>query len=154
MKIRTKNLFWGINDISLCQNKEQNFAFDEFKQKGPVTVTGKADRYEGAIYMKLNINTPASFVCHRCAEEYDISLKTTANVTLGWKEKKTWQGEDDFFQFINEEQEEIDLTEIVRESIVLSLPIKSLCNENCKGLCFECGKNLNKENCNCNTEKN
>ena len=46
----------------------------------------------------------------------------------------------------------IDITEIVENSIISTLPIKRLCSKNCKGLCQSCGANLNKEACNCNNE--
>jgi uncharacterized protein len=44
---------------------------------------------------------------------------------------------------------EIDLDEAVREQIYFSLPMKSLCREDCSGLCTFCGANLNKEECKC-----
>jgi uncharacterized protein len=47
---------------------------------------------------------------------------------------------------------EIDLDEIVREQIYFSLPMKSLCREDCSGLCPLCGANLNKEECKCRRE--
>ena len=43
-----------------------------------------------------------------------------------------------------------DITEIVRDTFLASLPIQNLCREDCKGLCPICGKNLNEENCKCN----
>lgn len=41
------------------------------------------------------------------------------------------------------------LEDVVREQVFLSLPARSLCGEDCKGLCPRCGKNLNSESCNC-----
>jgi len=43
----------------------------------------------------------------------------------------------------------IDLTEVVREQIVLDLPIQAFCSEDCKGLCATCGVNLNLIDCKC-----
>ena len=43
----------------------------------------------------------------------------------------------------------VDLNEMIREQIYLSLPMKSLCREDCSGLCPDCGINLNKERCKC-----
>ena len=45
--------------------------------------------------------------------------------------------------------EKIDLTDLVREQILLDLPTQILCREDCKGLCQKCGANLNEVNCNC-----
>ncbi|MBM4294554.1 MAG: DUF177 domain-containing protein, partial [Deltaproteobacteria bacterium] len=45
--------------------------------------------------------------------------------------------------------ENIDLQGIVREQIILSMPLKPLCHEDCRGLCPGCGANLNREACTC-----
>ncbi len=50
--------------------------------------------------------------------------------------------------------ETIDLTEGVVEDILLGLPLKVLCSEDCKGLCPQCGTNLNIEECACKTRPN
>jgi uncharacterized protein len=46
----------------------------------------------------------------------------------------------------------LDLTEALREQIVLDLPMRSLCRPDCRGLCIECGKNLNEGPCGCVVE--
>ncbi|NLB55997.1 MAG: DUF177 domain-containing protein [Lentisphaerae bacterium] len=43
----------------------------------------------------------------------------------------------------------IDLTEDIREEIILTLPFVSLCSSDCKGICSHCGTNLNKAKCKC-----
>ncbi len=53
--------------------------------------------------------------------------------------------------FVTEER--VDLDEIIREQIYLSLPMKSLCREDCLGLCPLCGIDLNNEKCRCRPEK-
>ncbi len=47
------------------------------------------------------------------------------------------------------EGEEIDLRDALQEQIILALPIKPLCREDCKGLCPHCGAELNREPCRC-----
>ncbi len=54
---------------------------------------------------------------------------------------------DDYYETYSGEK--IDLSEFLKEQIVLSLPYKLLCKEDCKGLCPKCGTNLNIEKCNC-----
>ena len=46
----------------------------------------------------------------------------------------------------------VDLESILREQIILMLPLKPLCDETCKGLCPHCGANLNHETCTCSTD--
>jgi uncharacterized protein len=49
--------------------------------------------------------------------------------------------------------EVVDLEAILREQIILLLPLKPLCAESCQGLCPRCGANLNREECNCQAEQ-
>lgn len=49
-------------------------------------------------------------------------------------------------------QQEIDISEEVRESVLLALPERMLCRPDCKGLCPQCGKNLNEGRCACTPE--
>ena len=50
------------------------------------------------------------------------------------------------------ENDRLDLDEIVENNIISMLPIKRLCNEDCKGLCHQCGINLNHNTCKCEIE--
>jgi uncharacterized protein len=43
------------------------------------------------------------------------------------------------------------LEDVLREQVLLSLPVRTLCREDCKGLCPRCGQNLNSETCTCDT---
>jgi uncharacterized protein len=58
-------------------------------------------------------------------------------------------GEDDMgISYITEDQ--IDLHEMVRQEVELELPVKVICKDDCKGLCPQCGENLNEGSCGCN----
>ena len=46
-----------------------------------------------------------------------------------------------------------DLTDDIRENLLLSMPMRIKCKEDCKGLCFSCGANLNREKCSCKKSK-
>jgi uncharacterized protein len=48
-----------------------------------------------------------------------------------------------------DERHMLDLTEVVRQNLVLALPMSALCKEECRGLCPACGQNLNDGNCTC-----
>lgn len=53
--------------------------------------------------------------------------------------------------FINKDQ--IDLSQVIENDILFSIPVKVLCDENCKGLCQHCGVNKNISHCNCGDYK-
>lgn len=76
--------------------------------------------------------------CSRCLEPFaltiDIELKTEIEKS----------------EIDNLEQ--VDLTPVIKENILLAIPIKPLCSEDCQGLCPRCGQNLNKGQCDCDPE--
>ncbi|WP_052807450.1 YceD family protein [Risungbinella massiliensis] len=51
------------------------------------------------------------------------------------------------------EQGELDLTEMLRENLVLAIPFAPVCEEDCKGICAVCGNNRNEQHCTCEQEQ-
>lgn len=94
--------------------------------------------------------------CDRCLEAFEKRVTIPLHVNLAphgrmhFEEGESEDGLDDedaAFSFYK--GEEIDLSEILREMLVLDIPLRYLCSEACKGLCPRCGKNLNIETCAC-----
>lgn len=86
--------------------------------------------------------------CARCTEtvERDIELKVDADIA----DASVSEDNDDYI-FIKDKK--LDVLTPVIDEILLNLPRKTLCSEDCKGICQGCGKNLNKESCTCVKEK-
>ena len=91
--------------------------------------------------------------CDRCLEPYKHHLDTEFRIVLVVRPGENGQTEVELFR---EDLEEgyvadllIDLAEITREQVFLALPMKSLCREDCAGICPVCGTNLNRETCAC-----
>ena len=76
--------------------------------------------------------------CDNCLAEFELKIANEAICHLYEKANVS----------------EIDLTEDIREDILISLPHRILCRKNCKGLCFKCGQNLNLKKCSCPERKN
>ena len=92
-------------------------------------------------------------LCDRCLESYHREMKTSFRVFLALPLP---QAEEDDMELAEEDLDvdfirgdEIDLDEIIHEQIYLTIPMKSLCREDCLGLCPECGVNLNRGDCPC-----
>ena len=96
-------------------------------------------------------------VCDRCLETFrrELDLSFRLFLSSNYPDKGEFEvelTEDDLSeQFIK--GDEVELNDLVREQIYLSLPMKSLCREDCSGLCPVCGANLNKESCQCRRAK-
>ncbi len=114
-------------------------------------------KYDGAIYkagkdkiVHVNISYTYREICGRCLEPF---IKTETAVLSGQLVRQQDDIlEDEIEEAIHYEDDEIDLTEDIINTIVLSLPMKPLCSEECKGMCPRCGANLNKEKCDCVVE--
>ncbi len=80
--------------------------------------------------------------CVRCLAEYKQELKTTFQEVFAFRSRTfTDSG------LIVPEDGNIDLSPLVREYLLLEMPIKPLCRPDCLGLCIECGENLNERLC-------
>jgi uncharacterized protein len=94
--------------------------------------------------------------CDRCVEPYHLDLKSDFKVFLTLPLSDSDEAEIELLEEDMEvdfiKGEEVDVDEVIREQIYLSLPMKSLCGESCLGLCPICGGNLNKGKCRCQRE--
>ncbi len=91
--------------------------------------------------------------CARCLEEYPFDLGKDFFVVLVPKAELPMEaelsGEELDLSFY--EGDQVDLSPLVREQIILALPTRPLCREDCKGLCAHCGADLNTQSCACPT---
>lgn len=86
--------------------------------------------------------------CARCLEPYPFELSSDFAFILVPKTEQTGELEEDLdLSFY--EGDEVDLAPLVREQLILALPTKPLCSEDCKGLCPQCGVNHNLQSCTC-----
>jgi uncharacterized protein len=86
------------------------------------------------LLVRGKLSLPLNCVCVRCAAEFKAFAQEAEFVTS---------------IEISETTDFLDLTDEVREAIILALPGYPVCSETCKGLCMTCGKNLNKATCTC-----
>ena len=86
-----------------------------------------------ALLVTGRLETPATLHCSRCVRVFERLVTVS-----GFVFHQELQGEDF-----------VDLTANIREDIILELPQRALCNENCQGLCPQCGGDLNERPCQC-----
>ena len=147
MLLQCRSLFMGETK-SLPIDTELDFSQVEFQGMYPfperVRVTGAVTVRAGVVQLSAR----AAFVfhgrCDRClspfAQAYDVPLEHTLVATLEDEEN------DDYILL---DQYQLDLADLALADILLELPYKSLCREDCRGLCTMCGKNLNEGLCGC-----
>lgn len=117
-----------------------------------VKVNAQLEKTSHQIYLKTDIETHGRFRCDRCLDEFEIPIKTTFNMCYMYNALETEKFSSEEIQAISPDTVSIDLTEDIRQIIMLSVPLKLLCAEDCMGLCTHCGTNKNRELCNCKEE--
>jgi uncharacterized protein len=135
----------------------------DVRQKDKVSTSGRAtlvEEHTGTVGTLDDIrvagvlSTGFEILCARCLEpveslvkrEFDL-LYRPAGSDIGEDKEVELQDRDAAISYY--EGEGLELAEIVREQLLLAIPIKTVCREECKGLCPHCGKNLNSGECEC-----
>lgn len=121
-----------------------------------VEVLFKAIKFGDRVLIEGRAKTKATLGCSRCLKHFFSPVDITFNTEYIPHRETGEEGEHeltaeelDVNTYINDQ---IDLTEAVRDHILLSLPMKALCNAQCKGMCLHCGKNFNEGACECRSD--
>lgn len=94
--------------------------------------------------------------CDRCLADFVLPLTAAFEIDFELEggeqtgREHRCRSEEMDFEFLTES--EIDLQELLRQQYYLAMPVKTLCKENCQGLCSRCGGNLNRTECHCQQE--
>jgi len=130
-----------------------DFGLHEVKQAEPVRVNATAELLEGQIRVAGEFETKMEMVCARCLDpvmeevhrDFDLFYQPLPKGTKPEEERlKDDDTEIGFF-----EGEGLFLADVLKEQVLLSLPMKVICQSDCRGLCPHCGSNLNHEQCRC-----
>ncbi len=110
------------------------------------------------IVLRGHFTTEVEVDCARCLNSYkmDISLPIEEEILIAGHLLETTEEEPELPEDAKEpllEDNTLNLTELLRQYIIVAVPIKPLCDEECKGLCSQCGQNLNQGPCNCLPEE-
>lgn len=149
MQLRLEQIFnieGERQELSFSFSPEPDLA-DDMIMLSPVSFEGEVKNTAGMVTLEGKASFRAGFVCARCAESFERSF--TVEVSHRLVTRLENEENDDF---IVAENCELDIEQLVLEDIVLSLPVRFLCREDCLGLCAKCGKNLNEGPCGCKKE--
>jgi uncharacterized protein len=125
-----------------------------FKFPDPIEVELNAIKSGDEIIFQGNVTTMIEAECARCLELFEKPVEARMQFVVQFLDVDTPEdtGDDDFV-VLPKSMEDYDISERVREVILLELPYKPLCELNCKGLCPMCGENLNERDCGCTQDK-
>ena len=102
-------------------------------------------------FLNIECHTTKISSCDRCLENFDLHIDCSFKMVYSYDDSFSIPDFDEV-KFLKLHETEIDISDDVRQMILLNIPMKLLCSENCKGLCPRCGHNLNESDCNCDKE--
>jgi uncharacterized protein len=120
----------------------------DYRLPSPAAVDVKFYRSGEELFFAGQFDAAVSGQCVRCLELYEFRLVTPFAFVL-IPRHGTGDGEDDEIDLGYYEGEEIDLSPQLCERVLVSLPTRPLCADDCRGLCPKCGVNRNREQCGC-----
>lgn len=120
---------------------------------GRLSISKKGD---AQVFVRGRLQALVDLACDRCCQPVRTALSADFEYDCIVGKEAPHAGidaecreEDCCRIYINEPV--IDLGEILREQVYLALPVQVLCRQSCKGLCHQCGADLNNENCSCSS---
>jgi uncharacterized protein len=161
VKIRIDDIGAEGRDLSFTEPQQDinrvlaRGSLREYQVRAPIEVSVSYYRAGSEVFVSGNFTAATDAVCSRCAEEFDHSSGRAfryvlAPKAMGEGDEFALRAEDLEFSFY--QSDEIDLTPLVREQVLLALTERPLCREDCRGLCPRCGANLNEQDCACSPE--
>lgn len=124
----------------------------------PLTGKVRLIRVADGILVTGRLETEVLVACRRCLQsvsapavvELEEEFRPSIDVTTGTPLPK---GDDIDPATLIDEHHMLDLTEVVRQGLLLSIPVSVLCRADCRGICPQCGQNLNEGTCDCEFEE-
>jgi uncharacterized protein len=128
----------------------------EFHFRAPLAVHLSVSREYDHVRVSGRVTITLDLCCSRCLSEFLMEIDSPFTI---FYLRDEGLGQDNDIELSEEDLvtatykgDEIDFTNEIAEQIILALPIKPLCNDDCKGICPDCGADLNEAQCSCNRE--
>ncbi|MEJ2506006.1 MAG: DUF177 domain-containing protein [Ignavibacteriaceae bacterium] len=106
------------------------------------------NKFDDQIIIESSTSVDASFICDRCSKEFVRTVESKYKMVYLLRDISSKSEEVDV-TYLPHDADKIDISQDVRDYLILSIPMKKLCKEDCKGLCYKCGKDLNEGKCDC-----
>jgi uncharacterized protein len=115
-----------------------------------VDVTVVLDRHDPYLQTEFDLTTVITLECDRCLEPFKqtLNVRTPMLYVLG-RTSSVVDADDPGITYLPAGTMDLDVTTDIRDFLILAVPDKRLCREDCKGLCPECGVDLNTQSCTC-----
>lgn len=116
----------------------------------PFEVKGVVERRGVELEIDVHYSGTMRFSCNRCLKPVDLTFEQDLTKRIIRQGGEIIEEDEDSL-FIDDYS--VDIERLVVDEIHLSMPIQVLCDESCKGICPNCGKSLNEDECTCSEDR-
>ena len=145
--------------FDLFANKEQ-FKIDQpdCSLTENVKIKGRLTRINKEVFFAGELQTLLQVICTRCLKSFSLQIKNKIQVHFVPQVKDPLSGREVELKETDIEKEiyqegRIDLRDLVRDQVLLDVPLICLCQDDCKGICTVCGNDFNANHCECKNEE-
>jgi uncharacterized protein len=150
-RINISNLSEGIHEYCF-ETEPSKVGLDE-RFSGTIKIEAKLDKSMRQIFLQAEIQAEGSFFCDRCLENFHQEMNTAYSMVYIQGARSTVDlNEEEEIHILSGDMNYIDLDDDVRQYILLTIPQKLLCKEDCQGFCPTCGVNKNIAGCTCGAQ--
>lgn len=132
------------------------FSGGEFRQASPLRVSGSAEllpNTEGEIRIRGRLSVSMEAECDRCLEAarlpIDLDFDLFYEPATAVPEREEVEVEAGEIEIGFYEGDGLELEDVLREQVLLALPMQKICRDDCRGICPVCGQNRNHADCDC-----
>ena len=131
--------------VDLCLEIDKLYdGYEYINFSKPIILKGSFSLVGDIVNLNARLTTEFAIACSRCLEEFNYPIDIEV------KEQFSRNKENEDADCILIKSDKLDITDIIENNIYLALPFARLCKEECKGLCQNCGTDLNNSTCSCN----
>ena len=112
------------------------------------TASVKLSKVHNQIVLDAELSANANFECDRCANRFNLEVKANYRMVYLFSHNGD-EPESLNITYLPLDSDKIFLDSDFRDYLILAIPMKKLCKDDCKGLCYKCGKDLNAGDCDC-----
>ena len=134
MKIAVRDIpSYSVNVDGVISQDDFDLNNDTASCLKPVEVCAQIERITNAVTVVADVKANLSFICARCLRSFEKEIH---------KDFK-------FNYMLEPTILHVELGDDIRQEIIMGIPVKTLCKDDCKGICPNCGINLNQDECKC-----
>lgn len=152
-----KILLSDIPDEGLDLEFREDLDLAHLRSLSPVKAKLRLEKVGPEVLVKGEVGSRVELQCSRCLKNFPKDI--AANLNVMYRPLEELEGEDkhevkeDELDIGFYRNDELDLQELMTEQVILSVPMKPLCSESCRGICPKCGADLNVSECGCEAKE-